>query len=311
MSASNRPARRRLLGRPTELGRPMMGEHLLRSVIDSTVDGIVAVDEHGNVRFTNPAAIRLLGRPVEQIMGDPFPYPQRAGTSAEVMVSHASGVTMTLELRTAEVDVDGERLRVTDIRDVTEIVRLQRELEALSRTDELTGLYNRRGFVSMCERYLRLADRTDRGVLVLFLDVDRLKQINDTCGHAAGDATLVLAATALCTAMRGTDILARVGGDEFAVASPNVSNADIAAVRGRVDETIRALNQGHGTPYDLTVSLGAAFYEPHTGRTVADLLADADADMYTQKRLRAQSTPVARSACTRGRADTPHRQAAG
>ena len=258
-------------------------DRLLRAVVDSTVDGIVAIDAGGRVCFVNPAAVRLLDLPVEEVLGAVFPFPQHAGAITEVSVDRRDGTSSTLELRTSAVEADGEMLRVTDIRDVTDIVRLRSELEELSRTDDLTGLYNRRGFVWMAERYLRLADRSRCGVLVLFLDVDSLKQINDEHGHAAGDDALLRVATAICATMRSTDVLARVGGDEFAVASLNVSAGEVGAIRARVADALHVLCTDHETPCHVTVSMGAALYEPGSAKTVADLLAEADAGMYAEK----------------------------
>lgn len=272
--------------RPSDDERRTRWDQMVCGIVETMVDGVVTLDRDDTVSFANPAAARLLGLPVHRLEGEPFPFPQQPGAISEVRADHRNGDSLTLELRTSEMSVDGEPVRVVSIRDVTEVVRLRRNLEDLARTDELTGLFNRRGFLALCERHLRLADRHASGVLVLFVDLDGLKRINDTHGHAAGDEAIVRVAIALKSTVRGTDVVGRVGGDEFAVAALDVPEADVPAVRGRVARILHALGGGPGSDYDVQVSLGAARYEPGSGRTVASLLAAADDDMYRHKRAR-------------------------
>src|SRR5213595_3982108 len=117
---------------------------------------------------------------------------------------------------------------------------LQTELGNLALQDELTGLYNRRGFLALAERQLKLARRSGRSLLLFFIDVDGLKEINDVFGHAEGDAALKCTAEALETTFRDSDVIARFGGDEFAALAIEASGQNEATIRDRLTEYLKS-----------------------------------------------------------------------
>jgi diguanylate cyclase (GGDEF)-like protein len=153
--------------------------------------------------------------------------------------------------------------------------RLTSSLRAAAFTDELTGLYNRRGYVTRAATLLKVAE--PKTIWQIFFDVDELKIINDTYGHWAGDRALMEVAAVLRQAFRSTDIVARVGGDEFADAAPDSWTA-------RWREPFVALATRKDLP--LSVSVGLAQPDEHGQMTPEDLLTRADTTMYTAKRLR-------------------------
>jgi diguanylate cyclase (GGDEF)-like protein len=163
---------------------------------------------------------------------------------------------------------------------------LQTELSNLALKDELTGLYNRRGFLALAERQLKLARRSGRSLLLFFIDVDGLKEINDLFGHAEGDAALKCTAEALETTCRDSDIIARFGGDEFAVLAIEASGQSEATIRERLTEFLSSTS-GQASDYKFSVSLGAARFDPWNQTSLRDLIAEADQAMYEQKRCRA------------------------
>jgi diguanylate cyclase (GGDEF)-like protein len=163
---------------------------------------------------------------------------------------------------------------------------LRAELGSLALTDELTGLYNRRGFVFLAERQWKLAFRARRGLLLFFIDVDGLKAINDSFGHSEGDCALRRAAKALQSTFRDSDVIARVGGDEFAVLATERARHGAAAIRTRLAKCINLMNSEESR-YSLSISLGVARLQPRTRMSMATLLVQADRKMYQQKRLRA------------------------
>jgi diguanylate cyclase (GGDEF)-like protein len=176
-----------------------------------------------------------------------------------------------------------ERLAGIDV--VTEVNRqLEQELEEHWRfaaevfhqsvTDELTGLYNRRGFVKRAEQELKALRDTGRPGLCLFLDLDGLKELNDTVGHEAGDQLLVEAAQLLRRLFREHDVLARIGGDEFAVFVPGYAD---------VERVVQRLRQQTGR---VRMSIGSAVFDPALPRNLYELLGEADADMYGDKRTK-------------------------
>lgn len=164
-------------------------------------------------------------------------------------------------------------------------VVLERELRHLALTDDLTCLYNRRGFFAAATQQLKLARRNQRELLLFFCDVDNLKMINDTYGHAEGDLALVRTANALESSFRDSDILARFGGDEFVVLALNAGGQDERAIIDRCVENLRWASREE-TRYTLALSIGAARFDPKSSATLGELITQADAAMYEQKRGR-------------------------
>jgi diguanylate cyclase (GGDEF)-like protein len=163
---------------------------------------------------------------------------------------------------------------------------LQGELSNLALRDQLTGLYNRRGFLALGERQLKLGRRSGREILLFFADVDGLKQINDELGHAEGDLALVRAGQVLEKTFRDSDVIARFGGDEFAVLALEVSGHSESTIRARLEQNLRELNARHSR-YTLSISLGAVRFDPTCRRgpkSIEQLMIRADEAMYEEKR---------------------------
>jgi two-component system cell cycle response regulator len=161
---------------------------------------------------------------------------------------------------------------------------MDREIRCLALTDELTGLYNRRGFLAAATHQLKLAHRHGEDVLLLFCDVDNLKQINDSFGHREGDLALVRAAATLKETFRDSDILARLGGDEFAVLASDASIPNRQAIVPRIEKILEKANVACMS-YRLSFSIGVARFDPHTVASLGELMARADQDMYVHKRF--------------------------
>jgi two-component system cell cycle response regulator len=160
--------------------------------------------------------------------------------------------------------------------------RLTSSLRAAAFTDELTGLYNRRGYVTRAATLLKVAE--PKTIWQVFFDVDELKIINDTYGHWAGDRALMEVAAVLKTAFRSTDIVARVGGDEFAVLATAPADTSPESWIARWRQPLSALATRKDLP--VSVSVGLAQPDEHGQMTPEDLLTRADTTMYTAKRLR-------------------------
>ncbi len=161
--------------------------------------------------------------------------------------------------------------------------RTEDALRELSLVDDLTGLYNRRAFMALAEQQVKIANRTRKDLSLLFADLDDLKKINDSFGHEEGDRALADAAGVLREAFRESDIIARIGGDEFAVLAIDASDWKPAGLLRRVRERLSALNADTGRSYPLSLSLGVARYDPDKPCTVQEILALADRKMYEDK----------------------------
>jgi diguanylate cyclase (GGDEF)-like protein len=162
-----------------------------------------------------------------------------------------------------------------------------RKLEALSIHDDLTGLYNRRGFHTLAEPQLRIAGRAMRMAALLFIDVDNLKPVNDALGHDVGDQLLVDVADSLRGVFRASDLIARIGGDEFVVLTGDDEIIDPDTLRRRIDLAFSMTPAGR--PYAIRVSVGLAIFDPGAPRSLDELLHAGDLDMYARKRVRRAS----------------------
>jgi diguanylate cyclase (GGDEF)-like protein len=178
----------------------------------------------------------------------------------------------------------GRGALVHALRNGIERQRVQAELVTLSLLDDLTGLYNRRGFRTLAEQQLRVAQRNSAEFLLLFFDLDRLKHINDSYGHAEGDRALIEISSVLRKSFRQSDIAARIGGDEFAVLAINATAVGAARMIARVRALLRACNANGQCRYPLSLSLGMARFEPSQFGSVEALLQKADRALYQQKR---------------------------
>ncbi|HEX3034075.1 MAG TPA: diguanylate cyclase response regulator [Thermodesulfobacteriota bacterium] len=177
-------------------------------------------------------------------------------------------------------------LLVRSIRYAIERHRTQVELRGLSLIDDLTGLHNRRGFLMLAQQQIKIANRTKKGFLIFFADVDNMKWVNDILGHNEGDMALVETASLLRETFRESDIISRLGGDEFVVLALDVSGHNVEAVTTSLQNNLNTRNAKNGRRYMLSISLGTAYYNPKRPTSVEELLTQADTQMYEQKRGR-------------------------
>jgi diguanylate cyclase (GGDEF)-like protein len=149
--------------------------------------------------------------------------------------------------------------------------------------DMLTGLYNRRGFLTYAEHLLKLSDRTKRGLILIYADLDNFKRINDDYGHEKGDGALVCIASVLKKTFRNSDVLGRVGGDEFAILALEAKAESLDALRKRLNENLKKTKYNIDSKTKLTFSLGIIYYNPEKPQTMEELLRRADMLMYDEK----------------------------
>jgi len=157
-------------------------------------------------------------------------------------------------------------------------------LEQLSVTDSLTGLYNRRGFFLLAEQQLKIAERMKQFMVLFFLDLDDLKNINDRYGHLEGDIAIVRTAEILKQTFRQSDIVGRVGGDEFIALVIQNSPVDVETIIQRLQKTLDAANEKIEKGYKISISIGYSVYEPGKELSIDNLISIADKMMYANKR---------------------------
>lgn len=214
----------------------------------------------------------------------------------------SDGATLARAIDTQPLAYVVKPFREDDLRVAVEVAlaRHRTELNMLasdeaarrdSLIDELTGLHNRRGFMAIAEQQLKLARRLRQPVLLVYADLDDLKRINDTFGHAVGDVALRDAAEILASTFREADSVARLGGDEFAVlaAGPDMSTA--LRLMARLETRVAESRGLRGRPFQLAMSAGYAIHELGSVCDLNALLASADAAMYHVKRVRKEGAP--------------------
>jgi diguanylate cyclase (GGDEF)-like protein/PAS domain S-box-containing protein len=198
-----------------------------------------------------------------------------------------NGTTIVMDVRSVRGTHRGQPAVLGTVLDMTARKQLEDTLQALALVDELTGMYNRRGFMTLAERQLKIARRKKQPVILLAADVDNLKAINDTHGHAAGDQALVGAATVLRHTYREADIIARLGGDEFTVFPLDAVVNSAPLLLERLHRNLLEWNARHKPPFVLSMSTGTAILdEEGLSKELHTLLAEADSQLYLQKRER-------------------------
>lgn len=283
-------------------------EERFRSLVETSSDFIWEVDENIIYTYASPRIHDILGYEPEGILGrSPFelmPHEEarrvsdifRPITAAhmpfknlENINAHKDGHLVTIETSGIPFfDATGKFRGYRGIdRDITERKNLEDKLRAAAITDELTGLFNRRGFFTLADQQCKLSDRTKRKLALLYLDLDGMKAINDELGHMRGDQALIDTANILGKSFRESDIIARMGGDEFAVLLSELSDTynEMTAVNHLLTN-IEIHNTQGGRDYKLLLSVGASCYDPAFPCSVYDLLNRADALMYENKKTK-------------------------
>ncbi len=295
----------RLLSRQEQLHHSVSErEARLRLVTDNMLDIICQVDRQGNISYVSPSCRLILGFEPKELQGRPIfglvhscdqgQVRKAVNKAVETLTAqrtefrcrHANGKYVWLEA-VGKVLLDknmGFTGGVISCRDITERIAMEKRLRYLSLHDSLTGLYNRTYFEQEMQRLK--ASRLGRAGLVI-CDVDGLKLYNDSFGHETGDRLLKLTAQVLKKSFREGDVLARIGGDEFAVLLPGAGPEAVQAAADRVRQHMAEYNESNGE-FSLSISIGTAVSEDL--EKIAELFREADDNMYREKLHRSKST---------------------
>jgi diguanylate cyclase (GGDEF)-like protein/PAS domain S-box-containing protein len=271
------------------------------AAMKASMDGMAIIDHLGVCIYLNDAYAKIFGysgperligaswemfyfqeelnRLKEQIM----PAVWRDGSwRGEAMGLKLSGGTFPLEISISSVDGGG---LVQVVRDITERKKIEETLRNSSLKDDLTGLFNRRGLLKQAAPYFDFARRQKENLLLLFIDLDGMKRINDEFGHNEGDNALINTAAILNRSFRSSDIIARLGGDEFTVLVTDLNASKEDAIT-RLNENLKAYNASETRSHKLAFSIGVATLEPERMTCFEELLEQADQAMYEQKRMK-------------------------
>ncbi len=282
-------------------------EEKFRLLFEAAPDPILLMDDSCRFIDCNSAAVRMFGvvsrgnilhrspayfspeyqpdgmqstEKSEKVMRQAF---VEGSVLTEWVFRHRDGSHAIVDMSIAIVSIKGVKVQLMHLRDISEKKHVEQKLREISLIDELTGLNNRRGFMTLALQQIKIADRLAQGMTLLYADLDDLKIINDTYGHNAGDQALKDAAAVLKSSLRASDILARIGGDEFVGLILESGGETEQAVRTRVLENLNAHNLQGIRKYRLSLSFGTARYEVTEPCSMEELLERADRDMYRNK----------------------------
>ena len=250
----------------------------LDKLVQLNADGIMVVDQQGVILFMNPAAAGMFGLPETELLGEHFGYPLTPGDSTEIELFTENQGMIVAELRTRETEWEGQAALLTSFRDITERKKAEEELRHMSFHDSLTGLYNRNFFE---ESMTRLQDGRYMPLGILTCDLDGLKLINDTLGHQSGDGLLIQVSEILRNSFRSSDVVARIGGDEFAVLVPETDQKILEKLSQRLRTKVQEYNN-HNPRLPLSLSIGFAVSN-QSSINAQSLFREADDRMYREK----------------------------
>jgi len=281
-------------------------EEQYRSLVESTDDSICVVDKNYRYVFINKKQLTRLGLSEDGYIGrlyNEFHSPEETKLfieKADVVFNRGESVQheyqsiqdgryFLLTLSPAQ-KVEGTITAITVIsKEITDYKKMQEQLRELSLTDQLTCIYNRRGLFTLIDPVLKQAKRQKKGIFMLYADIDNMKEINDTFGHKEGDAALIETANILKTNYRESDIIARIGGDEFVVIPVGTAGDDIEKIVDRLEKSLEIYNSKRKHDYRLSLSVGVTYYDPENPCSIEELLIQADELMYKHKKNKKNS----------------------
>jgi len=281
-------------------------EQRLANVLGAVRDAIITIDQKGNVQSINAAGERIFGYPKTHVLGQNIKmlmpkqyadhhdnYLDRYVTTGESEIinssmefegQHANGAIFPIELTVTEMREGNQRLFTGVIRDITESKKALEKIHHLAHHDALTNLPNRNLYIERVERAIYRAERSNKPLALMFVDLDKFKPINDELGHEAGDVVLKTVAERMLSCVRQSDTVARFGGDEFVAILENLDCAESAAVVAK--KVISKLTDSIPVPGDKHATVGASIgisIFPEDGTTMDQLARAADEAMYAVK----------------------------
>lgn len=278
-----------------------------KTIIESAIHAIVVVNDRGLIVEWSSQAELLCGWNRDDMVGKPIytlmPKKHRKnhknilpmvmsgargldfGKRIETTILNRNEFEVPVELAVSLTRIGGRQEFNLFMHDITERKHYEAQLKQKSITDDLTGLYNRRGFMTLADRQLQVACRKKDKIFLLYADFDNMKWINDTHGHQTGDNALIETADILKRTFRQSDLIGRVGGDEFIVLITDHENKNpLQKVMARFEKKIAQANSQKNRKFKILLSSGTVHYDHRDGCSIDDMMIKADSLMYQKKR---------------------------
>jgi len=273
------------------------------SLFHSSPEALVYLDSKSNILNANPRFTELFGYTLEEIKGrnldNGMIHPPDKIEEGKLLTKKSlegyfyfetirkkkDGTLFPVAISGSQVIIDGQIKGLIGIfQDITERKKMEEELKRLAHFDVLTGCCGRRYGLNLLEQQIKTAKRKKTPVLLLYLDVDDFKHINDTFGHQEGDKVLKEAAKLFKSTLREVDSICRIGGDEFLLIFPESSLNDSPLIRERLSKNLEKLNLKLAKPYKIDFSIGLSYYDPSNPLSIEELIRIADENMYKEKK---------------------------
>ncbi len=247
-------------------------EETLRGILEENTEPIIIVDAEGVIRFANYAAESLFGRDKRGLEGEMFEFSVNPHRTTEIEISHSPNKRILLEMRAIPIEWQKEIAYLVWLHNITGLVQIREELRAMSLIDDLTGLFNDRGFILLGEQQVKLSNRTKKGMYVIYIDIIHLQDINKSYGPYEGDAALSDTASLLRDTFRRSDIIARIGDDEFIVLAIEAEKGSGDIICSRFRKNVERFNATSGRKYKLAVDIKKFYYDPDNPLSFDELL---------------------------------------
>ncbi|MBU0485825.1 MAG: sensor domain-containing diguanylate cyclase [Proteobacteria bacterium] len=282
------------------------------AIVETAVDAIIVVDDQARiVKWPSQAELlcgwssnEIIGQPIFKIMPERYRNMHKSrfqevisgsrgnvfGKRIEASVMYRDEYEVPVELAVALTKADDHHEITLFMHDITERKKGMSQLHQMSVTDDLTGIFNRRGFLTLADKQLKIACRSLGEIFLVYVDFDNMKWINDNLGHKYGDEALIETTEILKKTFREADLIGRVGGDEFVVLLTDKKNTkNENSVIKRLEKNINQANSLKNRQYKVLLSIGIVHYDPEAPCNIEDLMSKADLLMYENKKQKKEA----------------------
>lgn len=258
-------------------------EKIFKEILQNYPDGIFLLDENKRIILTNKYGEKFFQKSENKIIGSEFDYPIPISESMEIEINISNNEKRIAEIMAKKIRFNKNNFFIVSLRDITEKKKLQEQLKFYATKDSLTGFYNRRYGLELIGQSIKVAKRKGEKITLCFIDIDNLKYANDTYGHPKGDELILTVTNGIKNIVRDSDIVVRLGGDEFLIAFLNADTSIAKSVMSRIEYKIYQIAKEKKFPFKVSISKGYSEFDPESEINLDKLISIADIEMYEEK----------------------------